>query len=150
MRRFNHCAEFRLTRADAAAKPTVTRGVLLDWYSYALRNNLPHSPFTNQAIYLHDLLQVAREQGSDFRRGDVLLIRTGWTAAYSKLTDSEKEKLGGRDNRASIGVEATEDAIRFHWDQQFAAVVSDTVAYEAWPSAKPWGVSMHEVFLSGW
>ena len=30
------------------------------------------------------------------------------------------------------------------------SIFDDTVAYEAWPSPKPWGVSMHEVFLSGW
>jgi kynurenine formamidase len=85
-----------------------------------------------------------------FRRGDILIIRTGWTAAYSKLTTEEKERLGGRDDRASIGVEASEEAFRWHWEQQFAAVASDTVAYEAWPSPKPWGVCMHEVLLSGW
>lgn len=52
--------------------------------------------------------------------------------------------------RSSCGVEASKEAIKWHWDNQFAAVASDTVAYEAWPSPKPWGVSMHEVFLSGW
>ncbi|KAL3485454.1 hypothetical protein BJX62DRAFT_242952 [Aspergillus germanicus] len=96
------------------------------------------------------LVLVAREQRVTFRRGDILIIRTGWTAAYSKLTMEEKERLGGRDDRASIGVEASEEAFRWHWEQQFAAVASDTVAYEAWPSPKPWGVCMHEVFLSGW
>lgn len=49
-----------------------------------------------------------------------------------------------------MGVEASEEAIRWHWNNAFAAIASDTVAYEAWPSARPWGVAMHEVFLSGW
>ncbi|PYI30071.1 putative cyclase [Aspergillus indologenus CBS 114.80] len=133
-----------------AAKPIVTRGVLLDWYTYALKNKLPHRPFTNQHIPLKELLVVAQEQKVTFRRGDVLLIRTGWTAAYTQLSHEEKEQLGGRDDRASCGVEATEEAIRWHWERGFAAVASDTVAYEAWPSPKPWGVCMHEVFLSGW
>lgn len=132
---------------EMAAKPIVTRGVLLDWYSYALRNGLPLSPFTDQAIPLHQLLKVAREEQVTFRQGDVLLIRTGWTAAYSKLTEEEKDRLGGRDDRASCGIEATQDVIRWHWDQGFAAVASDTVAYEAWPSAKPWKVALHEVCL---
>ena len=135
---------------DVATNPIVTRGVLLDWYSFAVKNGLPHRAFTNQAIPLEQLLQVAREQRVTFRRGDVLIIRTGWTAAYSKLSTEEKERLGGRDDRASIGVEATEEYFRWHWEQQFAAVASDTVAYEAWPSPKPWGVCMHEVLLSGW
>lgn len=123
----------------------MTRGVLLDWYEYAKRKGLPHLPFTNQAIPLHQLLEVAKEHRITFRSGDILLIRTGWTAAYLRLSDDEKESLGGRDDRASCGVEASEAAIRWHWEQKFSAVASDTVAYEAWPSSKPWGVCMHEV-----
>lgn len=42
-------------------------------------------------------------------------------------------------------MEATKESIQWHWEQQFAAVASDTVAYEAWPSPKSWGVCMHEV-----
>ncbi|KAJ6151392.1 cyclase [Penicillium chermesinum] len=114
-------------------KPIVTRGVLLDC-----------------AIPLSHLQAIAAEAGITFRQGDVLLIRTGWTAEYFKLSDAEKEHLGGRDDRASCGIEATEESIQWHWDHGFAAVASDTVAYEAWPSPKVWGVSMHEVFLSGW
>ena len=128
-----------------AQNPIATRGVLLDWYEYAQREGFELRPFTNQPIRLAELLEIAREQQVNFRPGDVLLIRTGWTDAYFKLTDVEKEHLGGRDDRASCGVEATEAAIRWHWENGFAAVASDTVAYEAWPSPKPWGVCMHEV-----
>lgn len=110
-----------------------------------MRNNIPHTPFTNQHIPLKQLLEIAREEGVTLRKGDILLIRTGWTDAYYKLSEEEKDKLGGRDDRASIGVEATEESIRWHWEQGFAAVASDTVAYEAWPSPKSWGVCMHEV-----
>lgn len=55
--------------------------------------------------------------------------------------------LPDREMRTSCGVEATEESIRWHWDNAFAAVATDTVAYEAWPSPKAWGVSMHEVSL---
>ena len=84
----------------------------------------------------------------NFPKGDVLLTRTGWTDAYYKLSEEEKDKLGGRDERVSIGVEATEQSVRWHWEQEFAAVASDTVAYEAWPSPKRWGVCMHEVGIT--
>lgn len=136
--------------SDIALKPIVTRGVLLDWYSYAKREGHPIIPFKNTAIPLSHLQAIAQESNITFRQGDVLLIRTGWTAEYYKLSEAEKEHLGGRDDRASCGVEATEESIQWHWDNGFAAVASDTVAYEAWPSPKAWGVSMHEVFLSGW
>jgi hypothetical protein len=143
----NHQTDVKLslTTLDIATHPIATRGVLLDWYSYAIKHNIPHTPFTNQHIPLSQLLIVAQEEGVTFRKGDVLLIRTGWTDAYYKLSEEEKDKLGGRDDRASIGVEATEECIRWHWEHEFAAVASDTVAYEAWPSPKSWGVCMHEV-----
>lgn len=85
-----------------------------------------------------------------FERGDVLLVRSGWLAAYRNLTIEERAALPDRKVRSSCGVEASEESIRWHWDNAFSAVAGDTVAYEAWPSPKPWGVSMHEVFLSGW
>ena len=117
---------------------------MLDWYSYAKQWSLPVEPFRNQSIPLEQLLEIAQERNISFRKGDVLLIRTGWLDQYRNLSTEEQDKLGGREDRASCGVEATEESIRWHWQQGFAAVASDTVAYEAWPSPKSWGISMHE------
>jgi kynurenine formamidase len=99
---------------------------------------------------LSELLAVARAQQVEFRPGDILFVRTGWLKIYQSLSKDEQIALPQRTVRSSCGVEASEEAIRWHWTNAFAAVASDTVAYEAWPSAKSWGVSMHEVFLSGW
>lgn len=137
-----------MLHSDLAIHPIITRGVLLDWYSYAKRHSLPVEPFRNQSISLKQLLAIADEENITFRRGDVLLIRTGWLDRYHALSVEEQDQLGGRDDRASCGVEATEESISWHWQQGFAAVASDTVAYEAWPSPKVWGVSMHEVSFS--
>lgn len=133
-----------------ATKPIATRGVLLDWYEFSKTKTAPASfrPFTNQPIPLTELLEVARREMVSFRTGDVLLVRTGWLAEYQKLSPEEQERLGGRDDRASLGVEATEKSLRWHWENGFAAVASDTVAYEQWPSPKPWGVSAHEASVS--
>lgn len=79
-----------LTTLDIATHPIVTRGVLLDWYSYAIKYNIPHAPFTNKHIPLNQLLEVAQEEGIIFRKGDVLLLRTGWTDAYYKLLRKKK------------------------------------------------------------
>ncbi len=93
---------------------------------------------------------MAKEQKLTFEAGDVLLVRTGWVPAYRNLSYDERAALPHRKVRSSCGLEASEELIRWHWDNAFAAVASDTVAYEAWPSPKPWGVAMHEVLLSGW
>jgi kynurenine formamidase len=86
----------------------------------------------------------------EFAPADILFIRTGWLLAYQKLSIDERADLPHREVRSSCGVEASEEMIRWHWDSQFSAVASDTVAYEAWPSPKLWDVSIHEVLLSGW
>ena len=124
--------------------------MLLDWRRYVLRKGIQYSPFERHAIPLHELLEVAKHQNVTFAAGDILIIRTGWTQEYHMLSEDAKLALPNREIRASCGVEASEESFKWHWDNQFAAVASDTVAYEVWPSPRPWGVAMHEVFLSGW
>ncbi|KAL8404689.1 hypothetical protein RB594_009524 [Gaeumannomyces avenae] len=135
---------------NIAIKTITGRGVLLDWWSYAQRNNISVEHFAIHAIPLSQLLEVAAEQQVEFRTGDILFVRTGWMPAYHKLSIEQRAALPARAVRASVGVEASGEAIRWHWERAFAAVAGDAMAYEAWPSPKPWGVSMHEAFLSGW
>lgn len=135
---------------DLAQNPILGRGVLLDWAAWADIHGIEYDAFCTHAIPLSQLQAVASWQGVGFRRGDILLIRTGWLAAFNKLGKGEQLALPRRLIRSSMGVEASEENIRWHWENGFSAVASDTVAYEAWPSPKPWGVAMHEVFLSGW
>lgn len=124
--------------------------MLLDWYSWASEQRIEIDHFSSHGIPLSQLQAVAVTQRVRFCPGDILLVRTGWLLAYNVLSDEQKAALPHRPVRSSCGIEASEDAIRWHWDNAFAAVASDTVAYEAWPSPRLWGVSMHEVFLSGW
>ncbi|KAF9760800.1 hypothetical protein IL306_004110 [Fusarium sp. DS 682] len=129
----------------------VGRGVLLDWATYAAdMGGDTQSPFDSFEIPLWQLKEVAAKQGITFRCGDILFIRTGWLKAYYNLSKEEQAALPHREARTSCGVEASEEMVRWHWENKFAAVASDTVAYEAWPSRRPAGVALHEVFLSGW
>lgn len=133
------------------ARSTITgRGVLLDWFGWSQQNGIRINPFAAEGIPLSQLQAVAQSQNVTFVPGDILLIRTGWLSAYRALPVNEQECLPHRQVRASCGLEASEEAIRWHWENAFAAVASDTVAYEAWPSPRPCGAAMHEVFLSGW
>ncbi|VTT79007.1 unnamed protein product [Fusarium fujikuroi] len=129
----------------------VGRGVLLDWATYAEHMCInTTSPFESFNIPLSQLKAVAIHQGTTFYSGDILFIRTGWLKAYQSLSLEEQAALPHRKTRTSCGVEASEEMMEWHWENQFAAVASDTVAYEAWPSCRPAGVALHEVFLSGW
>ncbi|KAF2152248.1 hypothetical protein K461DRAFT_321288 [Myriangium duriaei CBS 260.36] len=143
-------ANTKLGIHNIARRPITARAVLLDWFSWSQSHGIDIDHFSSHAIPLSQLRAVAESQHVSFHPGDVLLIRTGWLQSYHSLPGTAQTALPHREVRSSCGVEASEEAIRWHWDNQFAAVGSDTVAYEAWPSPKPWGVSMHEVFLSGW
>ena len=140
----------RLGIQNAATKGIATRGVLLDWARWTKKQGIFYSPFEQYSIPLSQILEVATTQGITFRQGDILIIRTGWIEAYNALSLAQKLALPNRPIRASCGVEASEEVMKCHWDNDFAAVAPDTVAYEVWPSPKPCGVSLHEVFLSGW
>ncbi|KAL6410655.1 hypothetical protein AUP68_07084 [Ilyonectria robusta] len=133
-----------------ARRGIVGRGVLLDWRAYALRKGIQYSPFEPHAIPLSQLLEVATEQHVTFRKGDILIIRSGWTEEYMLLTTQQKIDLAKRKVRAFVGVQGNKEMIKWHWDNGFSAVAGDTNAYEAWPPARDDGVCCHEVFLSGW
>lgn len=141
---------------DLAESPIVTTGVLLDYARWAKAHQMEINPFTAQRVSLEDLLAVCRFQDTTVEKGDILLVRFGWTEQYLKLSIHEQRQLGQRkgEARAHIGVKASDDVARWIWDTGFAAVAADTTAFEAQPFST-FGegseqVSLHEVLLSGW
>ncbi|KAK5995470.1 hypothetical protein PT974_03878 [Cladobotryum mycophilum] len=71
----------------------VGRGVLLDWASWADAKGIKFDPFTSVSISVKDLKEVAASQGTTFKDGDILFIRSGWLRAVNKLTDDEWSAL---------------------------------------------------------
>jgi hypothetical protein len=61
-----------------------------------------------------------------------------------------ERKSGTRDNTVAIGVQAAEKTIRWLYDQHLAALVGDTVAFEAWPPKFTDGWCLHEWLLVHW
>jgi kynurenine formamidase len=125
---------------------------LLDYRSWAIANGVHYDAFTNHSVTLNQLLACAQAQNTQFEIGDILLIRFGWTENYLGRDDAERKALGGRKYRTFVGVENSLEMAKWHWGNGFAAVASDTIAYESWfPDIKSdLGYSLHEVFLSGW
>lgn len=125
----------RLGIHHMARRGIAGRAVLLDYERWATKQGKQIDPFTCHAITVDELQQVAKEQHVEFMTGDILLLRTGWMAAYER--DSKAANL---DNLQCIGVEASESMYRFIWDNHFAAVASDNIAFEAYPM-KDWNNS---------
>ncbi|KAI1625149.1 hypothetical protein EDD37DRAFT_680332 [Exophiala viscosa] len=122
------------------------RGILLDWASWAKEKNLPCHPIGRDEITVSQLEEVAKWQKTTFMPGDILLIRTGFIAWSTTATDDEK-KRGSLEGTEYLGIEATRESCRWHWNHHFSAVVSDNVTYEVWP---PRDVVLHEYFLAMW
>lgn len=128
---------------------------MLDYAQWAESNGITYSPFDSHPIPITVLKEIAAENGIVFRQGDVLLVRSGFTKAYLRLSDVEQLTLGNRESieRKFIGVEGTVEAAEWHWESGFQAVAGDTNAYEVWPPVSDTAqkrVILHEIFLSGW
>lgn len=129
------------------------RGVLLDFADWAASNSVSVSALESEAITLDNLKQVVKDHKLEFRKGDILLIRSGFTAAYNKLNEQQRKDLAQRASPDFNGVEATEDILRWLWEHQFAAVGGDAPSFERAPirgsHADP-NFNLHEWVLAGW
>ncbi|KAL5363131.1 hypothetical protein BJX96DRAFT_186593 [Aspergillus floccosus] len=76
-------------------------------------------------------------------------IKASDIIAAMKDQDEERKK-GAFDNHQLIGVEASEETVRWLYDQHFAALVGDTVAFEAWHPQRDSKWILHDCSLVWW
>lgn len=129
--------------------PISGRGVLIDVVKYRKDNGLPDLSLfdTSTPVGLDEIKAIAKAQGVTFASGDILIVRLGFPEAV--LAKAPEDRQGLKSNKNGwCGIDATEEMIKWHWDNQFSAVVTDGYAYEAYPSKYP--LIAHEVFLAGW
>jgi hypothetical protein len=129
----------------------VGRGVLLDWSAWAQKqpDRAIVDSFSTHSIPLNELLEVAKHQGVSFKQGDVLFVRTGYLSALEALSPEEMKTLAETAAPPAIGVESSEETLRWLWEEGFTAVVGDNPSFEAWPCQNKdfW---LHEWLLAGW
>jgi kynurenine formamidase len=114
----------------------VNRGVLLDVARFIQRNSNPLPPAFN--VTDEHLAETARHQGVRIRKGDTVLIRTGW----GRLFASDPATYKG-DNAAGVGVAGARWLAR----QKPAVVGNDTLTFEVRPPlAFPPEVPAFQVF----
>lgn len=110
----------------------VARGVLLDYRAYADAFGLEFNLFDNDQITIEDLEKIADYQGVEFKYGDVLLIRSGFTEALDAMTGEEQAEV--LSSYRTCGVEGTEKAAKWIWNKHFSAVAGDMMGFEHSPS----------------
>lgn len=108
----------------------VGRGVLVDVKGYMDAQVRPYHPLGGYRITVEDVEAVARYQGVEFRRGDVLVVRTGMTDVLESPTPEDLTRL--QHYRIS-GLNGSEETARWVWNRHFSAVAGDSSAFEAFP-----------------
>ena len=137
--------------ADAGG--IVGRGALIDYATWADQNGVAVTPFESRNIALEHLHRAAADQGLTFRPGDILFVRSGFTRAYDALSSAEQEALPKRPAPSFAGVESSEAMMRWLWENQFAAVAGDAVAFETSPLGGPHAdpeYILHQWLLPRW
>ncbi|KAM0814756.1 hypothetical protein AB5N19_00547 [Seiridium cardinale] len=131
------------------------RGVLLDYRAYADAKGTVYEPFSIHVITTEDLETVAEFQGTELRRGDILIVRAGVAEALDGLTGEEQLGLMMKSQGGMVGVDGNEKTAKWFWNKHFAAVAGDTFAFEVFPPQKPDGslgdmgdLVLHSYFLA--
>jgi len=128
-------------------KGIVGRGILIDYYAWALANGKALDPFETGSISLSDLKDTLAFQGTQLKFGDILIIRSGYMASYANKSSSELSAQAAVNPPHLIGVEQSEEMLEWIWSN-FAAVAGDQPSFECWPTKQEW--SLHEILLAGW
>jgi kynurenine formamidase len=134
------------TRVAWQKQGIVGRGVLIDFLAYAERNQTPYNPLDHYAIPLSTFKQIARDSNIIFQPGDIVLLRTGFTAAFASASLPTKKSIFAKQPFQYPGLESNKKVLEFLWDTKFAAVAGDCPGFEAWP---PTEHAMHQTLLSG-
>ena len=103
---------------------------MIDYVSYAEKQGIKYTGFEAHQFKLSEIREIAHDCNIEFRKGDILLVRSGTTRAWDSMSMAEKAAYSAAGHPSHAGLEATEDMLRFLWDSGFAAVASDTFAFE--------------------
>ncbi|KAH0836224.1 hypothetical protein FOPE_04467 [Fonsecaea pedrosoi] len=122
------------------------RAVLLDIYSFTKEW---YDPLSARRITLAELRTCAEAEGVEFKYGDILLVRTGWSAGYNQLDAAGRQayRAKGFHELAFAGVDCGEEVVEFLHDNYFSAVASDSPTFESWPPSVESGKEILHSFL---
>jgi kynurenine formamidase len=123
----------RLGIDHIARSGIVGRAVLADIPRYLERHGrvqLDHRE--GEAFAVELLAETLRDQGTERRPGDIVLMRTGWLRHYfDELSEREREELPGR--LRSPGLVQSHETLGWLWDTRVAAIVADNAGVECFP-----------------
>ncbi|KAK7047148.1 hypothetical protein VNI00_006813 [Paramarasmius palmivorus] len=142
---------------NTAQKGIAGRAVLFDWAGWKESLGENYDAFSAVNITASDLDQVLSWQGVDSEKfvhpGDFLIVRTGFTKQYNALPTHEQNIIpyGSGD---AIGIETSEDTLKWIWEKKVSLVGADNPAFEPLPNTERvlggQKRNLHQIFLAGW
>jgi kynurenine formamidase len=131
-----------------AQRGVVGRGVLLDVARHQELVGVPIDQTARFDITATLLDEVVGAQGVTIERGDVLLVRTGWTGWYARQDAPTREaNLTARSGQP--GLAPTEETAAWLWDRHVSAVAADNMAVEVAPLDMTDGHFLHLRLIPG-
>jgi kynurenine formamidase len=116
-----------------ATRGIVGRFVLLDIERHRAALGEPIAEDESIAIEADELDRILENSKVALRRGDILLLRFGWTAWYEQLDRSRREWLAAQEMFKAPGLSPSERTAEWLWDNHVSAVASDSPALEVMP-----------------
>lgn len=101
------------------------------------------SPDYEQPIVI-ETVWIEDAQGTELRGGDILLLRTGWLAAYLSWPQEKRASLPLEPETPGLA-RTTEEVAAWLWDHRIAAIFADNPAVERFP--EPSDASLHAMCL---
>jgi hypothetical protein len=148
----------------------VARGVFVDYKRYADEEGIEFDPFDAHTITTEVIEKVAKKQGVEFKTGDVIIIRSGFTEALTGVPAEKQAELMG--THRACGVSGDVETAKWFWNKHckmsrtarslgrrkltfaiaVAAVAGDMIAFERMPPLRPDGSegSIAELVLHQW
>ncbi|KAF1838383.1 hypothetical protein BDW02DRAFT_585870 [Decorospora gaudefroyi] len=152
----------------ANAGGITARGIILDYPRYFERKGKkPVHALEANCISADILEDMLKETGVQPRAGDLLLLRTGFTRDYTKLSEQERMAMPDKPP-AFLGVESSKATLQWIWESGFVAVASDAPSFEmsplvgqhnapggiwkgeSWEEEMQGGGLLHQWLLGGW
>ncbi|KAK6423599.1 hypothetical protein LTR95_016501 [Oleoguttula sp. CCFEE 5521] len=131
----------------------VARGVFIDFKRYADEEGRSFNPYNDDKITVQDIEAIAKKQGVEFKKGDVIIIRSGFTEGLTGVSAQKQGELMG--SHRTCGVTGDEATAKWFWNKHFAAVAGDMIAFEHIPPKRPDGsegqvseLVLHQYFLA--
>ncbi len=119
----------------------VGRGVFLDVARFVEARGEPIQPYERREIPLGLLQEVLSSEGMRLRPGDILLVRTALAALI--YHEAEHPETAVRPLPGGPGLKVDESLMAWLWDNQVAAIVSDSLAVEIFPTPPGSSLTLH-------